>query len=242
LPATCLNDIDIAILAGGFGTRLRPVFSEGPKVLAPIDGVPFLRRYLDWLKSFGARRVILSLGYKAEMVQSFVKSERWAGLEIECFVESTPLGTGGAIRAVLPLVRARTVLVANGDSVTRLDLCRFVEFHRRKRARASMVLTHMPQVGQSGLVETDSNDAVLSFNEKPAQHAGGGYINAGLCLLQRDAVEEIPADGQVSLEREVFPRFCGRGFYAMKGEFPFIDIGTPESYSRAGEFFRQEAA
>jgi NDP-sugar pyrophosphorylase family protein len=242
LPATCLNDIDVIILAGGFGTRLRSLFADRPKVLVPVNGVPFLRCFLDWLRNFGARRIILSLGYKADLVQAYVKSENWRGLEIESFVESTPLGTGGAVRAVLPLIRSGTALVTNGDSLTRIELCRFVEFHRRKQARLSMVLTHQANVSQSGLVETAADDSVTSFAEKPQQNSAGGYINAGLYLLQRDTIAEIPADQPVSIERDVFPKFCGRGFFAMKGEFAFIDIGTPESYNRAGEFFRQEAA
>jgi NDP-sugar pyrophosphorylase family protein len=242
LPATCLNDIDVIILAGGFGTRLRSLFADRPKVLVPVNGVPFLRCFLDWLRNFGARRIILSLGYQADLVQAYVKSEDWPGLEIESFVEANPLGTGGAVRAVLPLIRSATALVTNGDSLTRIELCRFVEFHRRKQARLSMVLTHQANVSQSGLVETAADDSVTSFAEKPQQNSAGGYINAGLYLLQRDTIAEIPADQPVSIERDVFPKFCGRGFFAMKGEFAFIDIGTPESYHRAGEFFRQEAA
>ena len=240
MPATPLQNIDVIILAGGFGTRLRSIFSDRPKVLVPINGVPFLKCYLEWLRSFGAQRVILSLGYMAEMVQEFVKNEDWNGMEILANIETTPLGTGGAVRACLPLVKSPAAFVTNGDSVTRLDLARFVEFHRAKSARLSMVLTHQPQVSSSGLVATDVNDAVTAFTEKPQGATSGGYINAGLYLMQREAIEEIPADKPVSIEKDVFPKFCGRGFYAMKGEFPFIDIGTPESYQRAGEFFLQK--
>ena len=239
MPATCLQKVDVVILAGGFGTRLRSVFSDRPKVLVPINGVPFLKCYLEWLRGFGARRIILSLGYMADMVQEFVKNEDWNGMEILANVETTPLGTGGAVRACLPLIKSPDAFVTNGDSVTRLDLARFVEFHRAKSARLSMVLTHQPQVSSSGLVETDADDAVTAFTEKPQGATTGGYINAGLYLMSRDVIEEIPADKPVSIEKDVFPKFCGKGFYALKGEFPFIDIGTPESYQRAGEFFKQ---
>ncbi|MCX7825827.1 MAG: sugar phosphate nucleotidyltransferase [Verrucomicrobiae bacterium] len=242
MAATCLNDITTVILAGGQGTRLRALFPDRPKCLAPIHGVPFLRRYLDWLAMFGARRVILSLGYKADMVQAYVKSETWPGMEIASYVEQTPLGTGGAVRAVLPMITTETALVANGDSITKADLCQFVDFHRRKNARLSVLLTHQPQVSASGLVETDADDAVTSFIEKPSGRDRGGYISAGLYLMQRDAIAEIPDTGPVSIERDVFPRFCGRGFYAFKGRFPFVDIGTPESYRRAAQFFAEEAA
>jgi NDP-sugar pyrophosphorylase family protein len=241
LPATCLNDIDLVILAGGFGTRLRPVVPDRPKALALVDGVPFLRRYLDWMGGFGARRVILALGFQAEMVKDFVKSEDWHGMGIESSVETEPLGTGGAVRAVLPLIRAQTALVANGDSFTRVDVCRFVDFHRRKRARVSLLLTWQPDAARFARVETGEDDAVAGFHEKPSD-AAGGYINAGLYLMSREAIGEIPAGRPVSIEKDVFPKFCGHGFYGMKGEFPFIDIGTPESYRRAAEFFQQEAA
>jgi len=241
LSATCLQNIDVVILAGGLGTRLRPVFSDRPKVLAPINGVPFLKCYLEWLRGFGARRIILSLGHLAGIVQEFVKSENWNSLEIVANVETTPLGTGGAVRACLPLVQSPAALVTNGDSVTHLDLCRFVEFHRARSARLSMVLTHQPRVSASGLVETGANGAVTSFNEKPQNQMAGGYINAGLYLMQREVIAEIPGNRPVSLEQDVFPKCCGRGFYALKGRFPFIDIGTPESYRRAGEFFREVA-
>ncbi len=241
MPATCLQNVDVVILAGGFGTRLRSVFSDRPKVLVPINGVPFLKCYLEWLRGFGARRIILSLGYMAEMVQEFVKNEDWNGMEILANVETTPLGTGGAVRACLPLIKSPDAFVTNGDSVTRLDLARFVEFHRAKSARLSMVLTHQPQVSSSGLVTTDANDTVTAFTEKPQGATTGGYINAGLYLMKCEAIEEIPVDKPVSIEKDVFPKFCGRGFYALKGEFPFIDIGTPESYQRAGEFFRTQA-
>jgi len=230
--------MDTVILAGGLGTRLRSLFTDRPKVLVPIHGVPFLRHYLGWLRGFGARRIILALGHMADRVQDYLRSETWPGMEIETFVENRPLGTGGAVRAVLPLTRSETVLVANGDSLARADLGEFVAFHRRKRATVSMLLTRVEEVGQSGLVETNADDAVVSFTEKPAGRAAGGHINAGLYLMQREAIAAIPAGGPVSLEREVFPRFCGRGFYALKGEFSFIDIGTPDSYRRASQFFK----
>jgi len=206
-------------------------------VLAPIDGIPFLRRYLHWLRGFGARRVILSLGHMAETVQAYVKSQEWEGMEIVFCVEASPLGTGGAVRACLPHAQSSTVLVANGDSVTRLDLAHFVEFHRRKSARVSMVLTHQPHVAASGLVETDASDVVTAFTEKPDGQNAGDYINAGIYLMQREAIAEIPEGRSVSIEKEVFPSLLGKGFFAMKGNFPFIDIGTPESFRLASEFF-----
>ena len=241
MHGTCLSEIDVVILAGGQGTRLRSTLPGSPKVLAPINNKPFLWHCIERLKKCGARRIILSLGYKAEMVQDYVRTQTWDDVEIVTHVEGSPLGTGGAVRDVLPLIKSPTALVMNGDSVTRLDLCRFVEFHRAKQALLSVVLTQQRQVEQSGLVETDDDGLVTSFQEKPHSQRSGGYINTGLYLMEQEAVQEIEPGHMVSIEKEVFPRFCGRRFYAMKGKFPFVDIGTPESYRLAGEFFREEA-
>jgi NDP-sugar pyrophosphorylase family protein len=238
LPADCLQGIDAVILAGGMGTRLRSVLPDSPKCLAPIAGVPFLRRYMCWLQRFGLRRVILSLGYKADLVQAYLSSETWPGLEIVTSVESLPLGTGGALRAVLPLVNSQTVLVANGDSFTGVNACEFVSFHKKKNARVSMLLTKHEESTASGRVETDKNDAVTSFSEKPPGASNEpAYINAGMYLMEREAILEIPLDKPVSLECDIFPGLCDRHFFALKGAFPFIDIGTPESFRIAGEFF-----
>jgi NDP-sugar pyrophosphorylase family protein len=242
LGETCLRDIDTVVLAGGAGTRLRSVYADRPKVLVPIRGKPFLRHCLEWLERFGARRVVLALGYKADMVQDYVKTQDWRGLEILPSVEAEPLDTGGAVRAALPQLRSPTVLVLNGDSLTRVDLCEFVKRHRATGALLSIVLTHQPDVKSSGLVETNENGLVTSFREKPPTADAGGHISAGIYLMEQEAIREIEPDRRVSIEREVFPRFCGRKFYAMKGNYPFIDVGTPESLQRAAEFFAEEAA
>jgi NDP-sugar pyrophosphorylase family protein len=242
LAETCLRNIDTIILAGGAGTRLRAVCADRPKALAPIDGKPFLRHCIAWLERFGARRVILALGYKADMVQDYVKTQDWHGIEILASVEAKPLDTGGAVRAALPQLRSQTVLVLNGDSLTRVDLCEFVKRHRAKSALLSILLTYQPEVRQCGLVDTDEDGLVTSFREKPVAAAAGGYISAGIYLMEQAAIGEIEPDRPVSIEREVFPCFCGRRFYAMKGSFPFLDIGTPESLQRAAEFFAVEAA
>lgn len=238
MTATCLQNIDVVVLAGGLGTRLRPLVADRPKILAPIDGVPFLDLYLKWLSGFGARRIILSLGYLAEMVRDHVARIPSGGPEILVNVETAPLGTGGALRACLPLLKSPTTLVTNGDSLTGIDLCAFASFHKAKGARLSMAVTRRDHVGASGVVCTNNEDAVTAFDEKPEPNKSG-YINAGIYLFSREALSRIPAESPVSLEKDVFPRLCGEGFYAMKGDFPFIDIGTPEAYHQASGFLKE---
>lgn len=233
----CLHGLDTVILAGGQGTRLQPVISDRPKVLALVNGRPFLHYLLGQVRSHGVGRVILALGYLSHKVEAYLQHETWEGLEIVSAVEPSPLGTGGALRALLPLIRSPVVLVLNGDSFTQIDLCRFLEFHRSRSARSSIALTHSTEVDRYGLVETDEDGLVTSFMEKPPPMTFGGYVNAGLYLMEQAAIRDISQEPPVSLEREVFPLWIRRGLYAMKGSFPFIDIGTPESYHLAPAFF-----
>lgn len=239
MPATCLDEVDAVILAGGQGTRLRALFPDRPKCLVPIRGVPFLGHCLAWLRSFGARRVILSLGYRADMVRDYLRSRPRDRLEVETHVETTPLGTGGGLRAALSLLRSATALVLNGDSFSRADLPPFLAFHRAKNAAASLLLAHQTDVRRSGHVAVDATGAVTAFVEKPTGRAAGGHVSAGVYFMQREVVAAIPGGRAVSLEKEVFPGLCGRGLFAMPAEFPFIDIGTPDSYGRAEAFFAE---
>ena len=235
----CLSELDVVILAGGLGTRLRRVLPDTPKVMAPVDGKPFLRYVIDRLQGFGARRVVLSLGHLAEDVVAYVDGEDWNGLEVVPHVEPEPMGTGGALREVLPLIVSDTVLGMNGDAFVRADLGRFLDFHRSRRAAISILLTFVPTVGRYGVVDADDDGRVRSFDEKSESEKSGGYINTGVYMIERSAIEGIPAGRPVSLEREVFPMACGRGLYALKGSFPFIDIGTPESYGVAHDFLAE---
>ena len=240
--AECLKEIDAVILAGGLGTRLRSAVPNLPKCLAPISGIPFLKCYLTWLQKFGLRRVVLSLGYKSDIVEDYILSETWPGLEIVTSVESLPLGTAGALRYALSQIKSQTVLVANGDSFTGVNVCKFLWFHKNKNARVSMLLTKSTETKSSGLVATDETDAVTFFNEKPLDTPEvSNYVNVGMYLIEREAILEIPTGKPTSLEREIFPNLCGQLFFALKGNFPFIDIGTPETYAQATAFFKEQA-
>ena len=235
----CLSACDVVILAGGRGTRLRSVVPDHPKAMAPVHDEPFVRYLIDQVYAFGARRIILALGFLADEVQAYLARQTWHGLEIVTSVEPQPLGTGGALRSVLPLVRAGTVLVMNGDTFSQADLCEFLGFHRAKGATASLLLTHVEEAGRYGVVETDADDQIVAYHEKA--RTGAGDISLGVYLMERSAIEAIPSGRPVSLEHEVFPPLCGLGLYGMRGTAPFIDIGTPESYAAAPAFFRAEA-
>jgi D-glycero-alpha-D-manno-heptose 1-phosphate guanylyltransferase len=230
-----------AVLAGGFGTRLRPVLADRPKVLAPVLGRPFLAYLLDQLVRAGVRQTTLLTGYLADRVEAAFGDD-FGGMRLAYSVETSPLGTAGALRHALPRLACPVVLVLNGDSYCDLDLAAFFDQHRRSGAKCTVALTEVPDVARFGKVTLVGGHRVTRFEEKSA--AGGrGLINAGVYLLARQLLDEIPPGGAVSLERDLFPRWAAQGRchgFAAAGRF--LDIGTPESYARAAAFFAQRRA
>jgi D-glycero-alpha-D-manno-heptose 1-phosphate guanylyltransferase len=229
-----------AVLAGGFGTRLRSVIADRPKVMAPVLGRPFLAYLLTQLTRAGVREAVLLTGYMAERVEAeFGRS--FNGMRLAYSVETSPLGTAGALRHALPLLTRSTVLVLNGDSYCDLDVAAFFEQHVRNRAEFSMALAEVPDVARFGKITLDDGQRVARYEEKSA--AGGrGWINAGSYLLARGLLDEIPP-GMVSLERDLFPHWAAAGrCHGFRVAGRFLDIGTPESYASAEAFFAQKQA
>lgn len=239
MPET-LADVDVVILAGGTGSRLAPVTSDVPKVLVPVAGKPFLEHLFDQLRKAGAKTVVLSLGYKAQMFTDHLTAHPPDGLQIKISFERTVLGTGGGLRLAYASLARDLLLVMNGDSFVDADLGAFLAFHKEKKAEVSLLLTRVPDIARFGGVETDELGAVTRFSEKG--RAGPGAINSGIYLMERALLRTIPTSRPVSLERETFPSRIGKRFFALAGDFPFIDIGTPESYREAETFFRKRSA
>lgn len=241
-----MSEITGAILAGGLGTRLRSVVSDRPKVLATVRGKPFLVYLLDQLLGAGVGRVVLLTGYRGEQIEAEFGS-RYRDLSLAYSNETSPLGTAGALRLALaklypvssPAVNGARdgVLVLNGDSYCDTDLRRFRAFHEHARADASLVLAQVQDTSRFGKVETTPKHRLARFLEK--QEAGGaGSINAGIYLINRELIEEIPDGRPVSIEREMFPAWLRtRTLLGFGSEGAFLDIGTPESYRAAEEFF-----
>jgi len=235
-----LAGLDVVLLAGGRGTRLQSLPGDVPKPLREVRGRPFLSYLLEQVRSAGARRAVLALGYRPDAFRDLVRREASDRFDVAISVESSPLGTGGALRAALPLLSTGSILAMNGDSYAATDLSRLAAAHRRRDARLTILLASVDDASRYGGVEIDPEGAVLRFTEKG--RTGPGLVNAGVYLLRRAVIEEIPADRPVSLERELLPAQVGRGFYGESGTFPFLDIGTPESYRAADAFFRKPEA
>ena len=230
-----LDPTSAIVLAGGVGSRLRSVVSDRPKVLAAVRGRPFLAYLLDVLEEAGIRKVVLCTGYMAAQVEETF-GPAFGKMRIVYSRESTPLGTGGAVRAAAARIAAESVLVMNGDSFCEVDLPAMAAAHRAREAEATILLTEIRDARRFGRVQIGDDGRVLAFEEKSAR-GGPGWINAGVYLLHRPLLETIPQDRAVSLEREVFPAWIGRGLYGHPVPGRFLDIGTPESFAAAEVFF-----
>ena len=224
-----------AILAGGLGTRFRSVREDIPKVLAPVAGRPFLTHLLDQVAGAGCERVILLTGYRAEMVRDVVGA-RWRGLEVLYSREQSPRDTGGALRLAWPLLEGETVLVLNGDSYLADDPRRFLDWFAARRFKAALAAVSLADTSRYGRLRLRQDDVVEAFEEKLP---GAGWVNAGMYLFTPAALQAIPEDRPVSLEREVFPSLAGGALGAFRSSGRFLDIGTPESYRQAERFFAE---
>lgn len=220
------------ILAGGEGTRLRPLTLSTPKPVVPVVDRPFLRHQLDLLTRAGVREVVFSVAYRPERVEAVFGDGRELGVTILYRVEESPLGTGGAVRHALDLLDERTI-VLNGDVLTDVDLGALVARHVERRAAATILLTPVPNPSAYGLVETDADGRVRRFLEKPkAEEITTDTINAGIYVLETAVLDLIPPAVNHSIERGFFPALLARGDLVLgpvhRGYW--IDIGTPEKY------------
>ena len=221
------------MLAGGEGTRLRPLTNTTPKPIMPLAGRPFLSFMLDWIHSHGVDEVILSCGFMSDAVKR-VLGDIYDGMRLRYVVEDEPLGTAGPVRLAFDEgVLEERLLVLNGDVLTDMDLTAQLEQHERTGARATLALYPVDDTSSYGVVPTAEDGAVEAFIEKGGGDAPTNPINAGAYVIERDVVERIPAGRAVSFEREVFPSLVGEGLYGYDAAGYWIDIGTPERYLEA---------
>jgi NDP-sugar pyrophosphorylase family protein len=223
------------LLAGGRGTRLRPLTIHTPKPIVPIFERPFLHYQLDLLKKVPEiDQVILSLNYQPRRIEEIFGDGSESGLSIRYVVEPAPLGTAGAVRYAGESLR-ELVVVFNGDVLTEVDLAAVIALHRERRAKATIVLTPVENPTAYGLVETDPPGNVRRFLEKPKpEEITCNTINAGIYVLEPDTFDRIPAETPWSIERSYFPSLIERGetFVAYVYRGYWIDIGTPEKYTQ----------
>jgi mannose-1-phosphate guanylyltransferase len=221
------------ILAGGQGTRLRPLTYTLPKPVVPLLNRPFLAYQLALLRDHGVTDVILACSYKVDDVRGMLGDGAALGTHLRYVIETEPLGTGGGVRNAADVARG-PLFVLNGDVLTDADLTAMRALHAARGARATLYVTRVPDPRAYGLIETSDDGRILAFREKPGpgEPVTTDVINAGIYLLDADLLTRIPAGRPVSIEREFFPALIADGLpvYAWEGPSYWRDIGSPAAY------------
>lgn len=223
------------VLVGGEGTRLRPLTFSTPKQMLPVAEVTVIERVLTHLAGHGVTHAVLSLGYQPDAFLSAFPDDQACGVSLSYAIDPEPLDTAGAVRfAALSADTDDTFVVVNGDVLSDMDITALVEFHRARRAEATIALTKVEDPSRFGVVAVDEGGRVEAFVEKPPPGtAPSDLINAGTYVLEPSMLERIP-EGRSSIERLVFPAMVTDGslFAAATSEY-WIDVGTPITYLQA---------
>jgi len=231
------KNIDVLILAGGKGERLKSVVSDKPKVLAEISGQTFIDLILKNLFSNGFEKVIISVGYLKGKIIQHIK-DNYPKSDIQFSEEDTPLGTGGAIKHALKLIKTDPFLVLNGDSTVPINFDDFLSFHYESNSAVSMAVAKPREEKDYGALGLDSSNRVINYNEKAV--GGGEFSNAGVYLINQKAAAHFPEENAFSIEEDFFPKILNHGFYGFVCEGDLIDIGTPERLQKAREVLRND--
>lgn len=222
-------------LAGGMGTRLRPLTDRLPKPMVPVMGKPLLERSMEILKLHGADDIVLSTCYKPEAIERYFGNGSDFGLKIRYVSEDFPLGTGGAIKNCEKYFD-EPFFIFNADILSNINFSEMLRYHKRKEADVTIAVTRVDNPSAYGVIEYDGNGYASSFQEKPAPHEViSHFINAGVYIVEPEVLRGIPSGRAVSVEREVFPKLLeqGRKIAVYKGCNYWLDIGTPEKYIQA---------
>lgn len=224
------------ILAGGEGTRLRPLTINTPKPIVPIGNEPFLVRQILALKSAGIQDITLSLNYQPTAIEKVIGDGSNYGVNLRYIVEPAPMGTAGAYKFAANHLK-ETTLVLNGDILTDLDLLEIINHHQNLKADATIFLTGVENPSAYGLVQFDEELRVVRFLEKPSveeiEKLKLNTINAGIYVLEPNVLELIPDGEKYSFEYQLFPDLLARKakFYAfVSNDNYWLDIGTTERY------------
>lgn len=224
------------ILAGGLGTRLRPLTYSTPKPLLPIANRPHITHVFDLLRAAGINEAVLLTSYLASEFDEVADDARAAGMRVEVSQEKEPLGTAGALKNAERFVGDGAFVVFNGDILTGTDIGGLIGFHRERNAVATILLTPVEDPSAFGVVPTDERGRILAFVEKPTrEEAPSNLINAGVYVMEPEVLDRIPAEEVWSAERQLFPQLVeeGAGFYALSTDGYWIDVGTPTTYLQA---------
>ena len=219
--------MEVIVLAGGLGTRLRSVVDDVPKCMAPVAGKPFLAHILAYLESQFADHVILSLGYKYETVIDWLRGKAFT-FKVSWVIEKEPLGTGGGLQLALAKARSQKVFVLNGDTFFPVDL-RAMQPVMTTTTPIVAALKPMTNFDRYGTVTINKDHDILSFQEKQPQEEG--LINGGVYYINNELLRLEQHRPPFSFEQQVLEQTPG--LKAQVQDITFIDIGIPEDFEKA---------
>lgn len=220
------------ILAGGKGERLRPYTDDRPKVMVEVAGKPIIKWQIEWLKSHGIEKFVIAGGYKAGVIQDYLKDGSELGVEIVYSIEDSPLGTGGAIKKALRhevLSGVEDFIVTNGDIITQFDLSKMIEKYLEKQILASILL--VPYLSRWGVVKVDDQDQILGFEEKPNLPY---WINGGIFVFNKEIDNLLPENG--NYEKETFPKIPKEQFFGFKDDSFWRAVDVVKDKTEAEEY------
>jgi len=220
------------ILVGGKATRLLPLTCNTAKAMVPVLNTPFLEHVIRYLSRHEIREIILAQGRLEQPIEGYLGDGSQFGVRLYYSTEDAPLGSAGAVKNAERYLD-KTFLVLNGDIFSDLDFTVMIDLHRESKAKATIALTPVDDPTSYGLVETDAQNRVIRFLEKPGwSEVTTNTINAGAWVLEPDVLAQIPPQTEVSFERQVFPQLLAKRepFYAYHSSGYWIDMGTPEKY------------
>ncbi len=235
-----MEKLQAVLLVGGLGTRLRPLTNDRPKSIVPVMNRPVLEHTIAYLKYFGIRDIIITLNYLPELIEEYFGDGERFGVKLTYFMEEEPRGTAGAVKNAESYLDGSSFFVFNGDVFTDMNLANMLEYHRKKKAQATIALTRVDNPSAFGVVETNEKGKVQKFIEKPPPGTETtNWINAGTYILEREILDVIPPGCNYMFERGLFPQLLqtGRPVYGYPYKGFWLDMGTPEHYHNINRDF-----
>ncbi|MCE5329227.1 NDP-sugar synthase [bacterium] len=224
------------ILAGGFGTRIRPLTYLNPKPMLPLVNKPFMHNFISWIKSHGIKDIILSTGYLPEVFENYFGDGKSLGVKLAFVTEEMPLGTCGAVKNVEDHLDNESFMVFNGDVLADINLSEMIKYHKDKKSDITIALTPVEDPTSYGLVPLDKDGRVEKFLEKPSwDEITTNLINAGTYIIERKLLDLVPPGENYSFERGLFPNALEIGYriYGYVSNAYWLDLGTPAKYLQA---------
>ena len=223
------------IMAGGEGTRLRPLTSNAPKPMMPIANRPMMEHIVELLKRHGFEEIVVTVAFQANAIRTYFGNGSEFGVSMVYATEETPLGTAGSVRNAMDELN-EPFLVISGDVMTDIDLGSIVEFHRERKAMATIGLKSMENPLEFGIVITREDGSIERFLEKPTWgQVFSDTINTGIYVLEPSIFDYIEADKSVDFSSDVFPRMLDDGMpvFGYVAEGYWEDVGTLDAYIKA---------